>query len=130
MKREPPLLDKNGNWLRKEKFTDTKAIGVHLDINGKKVETDAGMIVYSKTGTHVYPRNQISMKITKDLEGKRVKITDIDNEIFEGIVSDYIYPEDNEPEGVAGICIEDCPQRPGDWIGFNEHDIKEIKITD
>ena len=72
----PPLLDKNGNWLRKEKFTD------------------------------------------------------IDNEIFEGIVSDYIYPEDNEPEGVAGICIEDCPQRPGDWIGFNEHDIKEIKITD
>ena len=53
------------------------------------------------------------MKITKDLEGKRVKITDIDNEIFEGIVSDYIYPEDNEPEGVAGICIEDCPQRPG-----------------
>jgi len=70
------------------------------------------------------------MKITKDLEGKRVKITDIDNEIFEGIVSDYIYPEDNEPEGVAGICIEDCPQRPGDWIGFNEHDIKEIKITE
>ena len=54
------------------------------------------------------------MKITKDLEGKRVKITDIDNEIFEGIVSAYIYPEDNEPEGVAGICIEDCPQRPGD----------------
>lgn len=44
-----PLLDKNVNWLRKEKFTDTKAIGVHLDINGKKVETDAGMIVYSKT---------------------------------------------------------------------------------
>ena len=70
------------------------------------------------------------MKKTKDLVGKRVKITDIDNEIFEGIVSDYIYPEDNEPEGVAGICIEDCPQRPGDWIGFNEHDIKEIKITD
>ena len=30
------------------------------------------------------------MKITKDLEGKRVKITDIDNEIFEGIVSDYL----------------------------------------
>lgn len=74
--------------------------------------------------------DQISMKITKDLEEKRVKITDIDNEIFEGIVSDYIYPEDNEPEGVAGICIEDCPQRSGDWIGFNEHDIKEIKITD
>ena len=59
MKREPTLLDKNGNWLRKEKFTDTKVIGVHLDINGKEVETDAGMIVYSKTGTHVYPRKEI-----------------------------------------------------------------------
>ena len=49
--------------------------------------------------------------------------------VHRGSVSDYIYPEDNEPEGVAGICIEDCPQRPGDWIGFNEHDIKEIKIS-
>lgn len=72
----------------------------------------------------------MNMKITQDLEGKRVKITDIDNEIFEGIVSDYIHPEDNEPEGAAGICIEDCPQRPGDWVGFNENDIKEIEIMD
>lgn len=32
-----------------------------------------------------------------------------------GVVTDYIDPEDNEPEGVAGICIEDCPQRPSDW---------------
>lgn len=79
---------------------------------------------------YIQERKSNKYEITKDLEGKRVKITDIDNEIFEGIVSDYIYPEDNEPEGVAGICIEDCPQRPGDWIGFNEHDIKEIKITD
>ena len=72
----------------------------------------------------------MNMKITQDLEGKRVKITDIDNDVFEGVVTDYIDPEDNEPEGVAGICIEDCPQRPGDWIGFNEHDIKEIEIID
>lgn len=123
-------MNKNGNWLQERKIYSTEVIGVHLDITGKEVETDAGMIVYSKPELMYIQGDQISMKITKDLEGKRVKITDIDNEIFEGIVSDYIYPEDNEPEGVAGICIEDCPQRSGDWIGFNEHDIKEIKITD
>ena len=78
----------------------------------------------------MYIRERRSNKYENNKGFRRVKITDIDNEIFEGIVSDYIYPEDNEPEGVAGICIEDCPQRPGDWIGFNEHDIKEIKITD
>ena len=79
---------------------------------------------------YIQERRSNKYENNKGFRRKRVKITDIDNEIFEGIVSDYIYPEDNEPEGVAGICIEDCPQRPGDWIGFNEHDIKEIKITD
>lgn len=68
-----PLLDKNGNWLRKEKFTDTKAIGVHLDINGKKVETDAGMIVYSKTGTHVYPRRSNKYENNKGFRRKKSK---------------------------------------------------------
>lgn len=69
----PPLLDKNENWLRKEKFTDTKAIGVHLDINGKEVETDAGMIVYSKTGTHVYPRRSNKYENNKGFRRKKSK---------------------------------------------------------
>lgn len=68
-----PLLDKNGNWLRKEKFTDTKAIGVHLDINGKEVETDAGMIVYSKTGTHIYPRRSNKYENNKGFRRKKSK---------------------------------------------------------
>ena len=68
-----PLLDKNGNWLRKEKFTDTKVIGVHLDINGKEVETDAGMIVYSKTGTHVYPRRSNKYENNKGFRRKKSK---------------------------------------------------------
>ena len=55
----PPLLDKNGNWLRKEKFTDTKAIGVHLDINGKEKETKAEKKKKTKTKTQVYPRKEI-----------------------------------------------------------------------
>lgn len=68
------------------------------------------------------------MKINQSLEGKKVRIVDIDGEVFEGIVSDYIFPEDNEPEGIAGIDIEDCPQNPGMLIGFNETDIKSIEV--
>lgn len=48
--------------------------------------------------------------------------------MFEGTVSDYIYPEDNEPEGIAAIDIEDCPQRPGSGVSFNEPEIKSIEI--
>lgn len=68
------------------------------------------------------------MKINKELEGRKVKIINADEEEFIGTVTDYIYPEDNEPEGVAAIAIENCPQRPGQWIGFNETDIKSVAI--
>lgn len=68
------------------------------------------------------------MKLSQALEGKRVRIVDVDGDIFEGTVSDYFYPEDNVPEGVAGIALEDCPQRPGAWVGFNAPDIKSIKL--
>lgn len=70
------------------------------------------------------------IKLSQAFEGKKIHLESIKGEIFEGIVSDYIYPEDNEPEGIAGICIEDCPQRPGQWIGFNETDIKSIEIIE
>lgn len=54
-----PLRDKNGNWLHKEKFDDSSVIGKHVDkYTGVKTETNKGMIVYSKTGTHVYPRKE------------------------------------------------------------------------
>lgn len=45
-------------------------------------------------------------------------------------MSDYIYPDNNEPEGVAAIDIYNCPQRHGQWIGFNETDIESIKIIE
>lgn len=44
--------------------------------------------------------------LSQSLEGKRVKIICTDGEEFEGIVSDYIFPDDNEPEGIAAIDIE------------------------
>lgn len=64
----------------------------------------------------------------RTLEGKKVRILAINGEVFEGTVSDYIFPEDNEPEGVEGIAVEDCPQRPGQWLGFNEPDIVSIEV--
>ncbi len=70
------------------------------------------------------------MKLSQTLEGKKVVIVDIDEKIFAGKVTDYIYPEDNEPEGIAAIAIKNCPQRPGQWIGFNETDIKSIEVVE
>ncbi|MCI9004442.1 MAG: hypothetical protein HFH39_04220 [Lachnospiraceae bacterium] len=68
------------------------------------------------------------MKINKKLEGKKVRLVCTDGEKFEGMVSDYIYPEDNEPEGVAAIDIDNCPQRKGESVSFNETDIKSVEI--
>ena len=68
------------------------------------------------------------MKLSQSLEGKKVKIMDISGEIFEGVVLDYIYPEDNEPDGISAIDIEKCPQRGGRGVSFNETDIKSIEV--
>lgn len=68
------------------------------------------------------------MQLSQALEGKRVRVINVDGEVFEGVVSDYFYPEDNEPEGIAGIALDDCPQRPGVWLGFNEPEIASIEV--
>lgn len=68
------------------------------------------------------------MKLSKSLEGKNVKITCIDGEVFTGIVSDYIFPEDNEPEGIAAIDIDNCPQKSGESVSFNENEIDNIEV--
>lgn len=52
------ILDKHKNWTRKEKFDDTNIIGTHVDTDGTETRTNKGVIAYSKTGTHVYPRKE------------------------------------------------------------------------
>lgn len=53
------VIDGNGNWTHKEKFDDSDIIGTHVDgRSGVETRTNMGMIVYSKTGTHVYPRKE------------------------------------------------------------------------
>ena len=52
-----PFLDKNGNWTHKERAEDNKTIGVFVNVSSTVHEkTNKAMIVYSKTGSHMYPR--------------------------------------------------------------------------
>lgn len=50
-----PITDKHGKWTNKEHFDSDSIIGTHVDINGVEIKTKKGVIVYSKTGAHVYP---------------------------------------------------------------------------
>lgn len=52
------VVNSNNQWTGKEKFSDSEVIGTHVDMNGTETKTNKGMIVYSKTGTHVYPRKE------------------------------------------------------------------------
>ncbi len=70
------------------------------------------------------------MKLDQSLEGKNVKITCTDGEVFTGIVSDYIFPEDNEPEGIASIDIYNYPQTSGESVSFNENEIDDIEVIE
>lgn len=52
-------LNKAGVWNYKEKVIAKHAIGAHVDPDsGKETRTKNAMIVYSKTGTHIYPRKE------------------------------------------------------------------------
>ena len=52
-----PIMDKKGNWTYRERVTYSRSIGIHVDEKtGSETRTNKGTIVYSKTGTHIYPR--------------------------------------------------------------------------
>lgn len=74
------------------------------------------------------------VKLNQALEGKHVRIKDVDGEIFMGTVGDYIYPEDNEPEGIASIVLDHAIRNDGkkyDYpVEFPEPDIKSIEIIE
>lgn len=57
--------------------------------------------------------------------GKRVHIIADNGKEFEGEVTDYFYPEDNEPE-IESIAIKDVYS--GNYIEFPEADIKSIEV--
>ncbi len=66
------------------------------------------------------------MEIRK-FEGKNVRLVNIDGEVFVGRAEDYIFPEDNEPEGVESITLYDCPQRLHP-VEFYATDIRSIEL--
>lgn len=51
-----PKVDRHGNWVHKEAVVNSKPVGVHVEPDGQRSESKAAMIVYSKTGSHIYPR--------------------------------------------------------------------------
>lgn len=45
----------NGEWNHRERVTSPTVIGTYVDESGVETNSNIGMIVYSKTGTHIYP---------------------------------------------------------------------------
>lgn len=64
----------------------------------------------------------------KYFPGKNVRIIDIDGQIFEGHVSDYIHSDDDDT-GLESIIIN-CTKGwlKGSGVEFWEKDIRSIKI--
>lgn len=69
----------------------------------------------------------------RQFEGKNVRLTDKDGEIFEGYVSDYIFAEDNAPEEVEALILEN-PIRKSDGykyenlVEFTALEIQSVEI--
>lgn len=55
-------LDRNGKWNHRERITADHNIGTYVDESGNEVISNTAMIVYSKTGTHVYPARRKEKK--------------------------------------------------------------------
>lgn len=54
-----PLVVEGQGWKYKERIHASEEIGVHVDPDtGKEVKTNDAMIVYAKTGAHIYPRKE------------------------------------------------------------------------
>jgi len=62
----------------------------------------------------------------KQFYRKKVKIVATNGRVFRGKVSDYVDPEDNEPEEES-IIVDTVD---GQAVEFYEKDIKEIEVTE
>nr|WP_325302755.1 hypothetical protein [uncultured Dysosmobacter sp.] len=68
------------------------------------------------------------------LEGKKVRLISKSGRSYEGVVGDYIYPEDNAPEEIEAIII-DKPSRDDGFVykspvEFTAPEIKSIEIIE
>lgn len=54
-----PLFSRTGEWLNKERVQSDHVIGIHVDpATGKETRTKRAMIIYAKTGSHIYPAKE------------------------------------------------------------------------
>lgn len=66
-------------------------------------------------------------------EGKTVRLTDMDGEIYEGYAADYVFADDNEPVEVEAIIL-DYPVRKSDGykyenpVEFTRPEIRFIEV--
>lgn len=49
------LTGRDGRWNNRERVSTSQIIGTHVDENGAETVVSDAIIVYSKTGAHVYP---------------------------------------------------------------------------
>lgn len=61
---------------------------------------------------------------------KNIRIVDTKDRIWEGKVTDYVYPEDNEPEVESIIIKCELGRSPGKYVEFPESNIKSIEIIE
>ncbi len=66
----------------------------------------------------------------KQYEGKRVKILSVNNNIYEGYVGDYCYPEDDDNNLEMIIVDVIKGNNVGSPVGFYEKDIKSIEVIE
>lgn len=52
------VLDSNGNWTKKERVQNDSPVGKYVNLAGEVSETNNATIVYSKTGSHIFPRKE------------------------------------------------------------------------
>lgn len=61
------VFDSNDDWKNTERVVSDKFIGTHVDNeNSKETRTKAAVIVYSKTGSHIYPRKVEGYEIKRN----------------------------------------------------------------
>ena len=109
------LIEYKGEWLKKERITAERTIGVYIDQNGVATETNRFMIIYSKSGY------QVGMIDYEKYVGKKVLIKTKDNSIFTGEILDYDNGF-NDDTNIETIIIH--------AINWAEHPYQEIKIVD
>lgn len=50
-----PIMSRKGEWTHRERVVSPYIIGTHVDSDGIESKSNTGIIVYSNTGSHIYP---------------------------------------------------------------------------